>query len=202
MRSVLLKTQNIKLQTGDALLVVDIQYDFLPGGSLGVPDGDKVLPALNQYIKIFRQADLPVFASRDWHPPNHSSFREQGGPWPPHCVAGTPGAEFDTRLKLPAGTVIISKATQIDTEAYSALDNTGLDPKLKQLHIKRLFIGGLATDYCVVNTVKDALKLEYHVFVLLDGSMAINVQINDERNAIKEMKSLGAVDITFDRLSL
>ncbi|MBN2410588.1 isochorismatase family protein [candidate division KSB1 bacterium] len=197
-----MKTQNIKLQKGDALLVVDIQYDFLPGGSLGVPDGDKVIPILNKYIKIFQKTDLPVFASRDWHPPNHSSFREQGGPWPPHCVAGTPGAEFDARLRLPAGTDIISKATQIDTEAYSALDNTGLDLKLKQLHIKRLFIGGLATDYCVVNTVKDALKLEYNVFVLLDGSMAINVQIYDERNAINEMKSLGAVDITFDRLSL
>ncbi len=195
-------THKIKLQKGDALLVVDIQYDFLPGGSLGVPEGDKVIPVLNKYIKIFQETKMPVFASRDWHPQNHSSFKEQGGPWPPHCVAGTPGAEFDARFKLPENVVIISKATQIDKEAYSALDGTGLHQKLKQQKIKRIFIGGLATDYCVLNTVKDGLALGYQVFILLDGSMAINVHIDDERNAINEMKTLGAVDITFDRLSL
>jgi len=196
-----LNTQNITLQKGDALLIVDIQYDFLPGGSLGVPDGDRVIPVLNKYIKRFQNADMPVYASRDWHPADHSSFKQQGGPWPPHCVAGTPGAEFDSRLELPENAVIISKATRIDKEAYSSLDDTGLDQKLKQQSIKRLFIGGLATDYCVLNTVKDGLALGYDVFVLLDGSMAINVQPGDERNAIDEMKSLGAIEITFDRVS-
>ena len=196
-----MNTQNITLQKGDALLIVDIQYDFLPGGSLGVPDGDRVIPVLNKYIKRFQNADMPVYASRDWHPADHSSFKQQGGPWPPHCVAGTPGAEFDSRLELPENAVIISKATRIDKEAYSSLDDTGLDQKLKQQSIKRLFIGGLATDYCVLNTVKDGLALGYDVFVLLDGSMAINVQPGDERNAIDEMKSLGAIEITFDRVS-
>jgi len=105
-----LKTQNIKLQKGDALLVVDIQYDFLPGGSLGVPDGDKVIPILNKYIKIFQKTDLPVFASRDWHPPNHSSFREQGGPWPPHCVAGQIPSVYKKPCHLPCiGSQILSQ---------------------------------------------------------------------------------------------
>jgi len=197
-----MSTKSITVQKGDALLVVDIQYDFLPGGSLEVPEGDRVIPVLNEYIHAFQKVNLPVFASRDWHPQDHCSFKEQGGPWPSHCVAGAPGAEFDTRLKLPDNAVIISKATQTDKEAYSALDGTGLDQKLKQQKIKRIFIGGLATDYCVLNTVIDGLALGYQVFVLLDGSMAINVHIDDERNAINEMKSLGAVDITFDRISL
>jgi len=196
-----LNTRNITLQKGDALLVVDIQYDFLPGGSLGVPDGDRVIPVLNNYITKFQDSNMPVYASRDWHPPDHSSFKQQGGPWPPHCVAGTPGAEFDSRLELPSNAVVISKATRIDKEAYSSLDDTGLDEKLKQQNIKRLFIGGLATDYCVLNTVKDGLALGYDVFVLLDGSKAINVLPGDERNAIDEMKSLGAIEITFDRVS-
>lgn len=196
-----MNTRNITLQKGDALLVVDIQYDFLPGGSLGVPDGDRVIPVLNNYITKFQDSNMPVYASRDWHPPDHSSFKQQGGPWPPHCVAGTPGAEFDSRLELPSNAVVISKATRIDKEAYSSLDDTGLDEKLKQQNIKRLFIGGLATDYCVLNTVKDGLALGYDVFVLLDGSKAINVLPGDERNAIDEMKSLGAIEITFDRVS-
>jgi len=197
-----METQTFTLQKGDALLVVDIQYDFLPGGSLGVPEGDKVIPVLNKYIHAFQKVNLPVFASRDWHPQDHCSFKEQGGPWPSHCVAGTPGAAFDARLKLPDNTVIIAKATQTNKEAYSALDGTDLNQKLKEQGVKRIFIGGLATDYCVLNTVKDGLALGYQAIILLDGCMAIKVNPDGERNALHEMKALGAMTITLDRISL
>src|SRR5260370_27326625 len=112
---------------GDALVVVDVQNDFLPGGALAVPHGDQVIPAVNRYVKAFTQAGLPTFATRDWHPPHHCSFRERGGPWPPHCIAGSVGAEFAPGLRLPASTVIISKGTELDRDAYSAFPSTDLD---------------------------------------------------------------------------
>src|SRR5574340_133567 len=146
-------------QPGDALLVVDAQNDFLPGGSLAVPGGDEVLPPLNRYLGIFTARNLPVFATRDWHPARHCSFRAQGGSWPPHCVAGTRGAEFAAALRLPPSAEIVSKATSAEQDAYSGFHGTGLDALLRAADIRRLFVGGLATDYCVLNTVRDALKL-------------------------------------------
>lgn len=181
-----------QLQAGDALLIVDVQNDFLPGGSLAVPDGGAVLEPLNRWIARFTTAGLPVVATRDWHTPDHCSFAAQGGPWPPHCVAGSDGARFPAALKLPADTPVISKATQQGADAYSGFDGTDLDAYFTGLAVRRLFIGGLATDVCVLNTVRDALALGYAVELLLDGMRAVDVQPGDGERAIAAMIAAGA----------
>ncbi|GAB6068487.1 nicotinamidase [Methylothermus subterraneus] len=191
----------IELHATDALILVDVQNDFLPGGALAVPGGDQVVPVLNAYIERFAAKALPVFATRDWHPPNHCSFRPQGGPWPPHCIAGTWGAEFAPELKLPEGVQIVSKATEPEREAYSGFDGTDLKDLLKQQGIKRLFVGGLATDYCVLNTVKDALKSGFAVFLLIDAIRAVNAHPGDEQRALDEMRRQGAHFITLSDLA-
>ncbi len=179
-------------QPGDALLIVDVQNDFLPGGSLAVPRGDKVVPVLNRYIGEFLAHDLPVYATRDWHPERHCSFRAQGGPWPPHCVAHTRGAEFAPALRLPSAATVISKATSADRDAYSGFEGTDLDQRLRAAGVRRLFVGGLATDYCVLNTVRDALQLGYEVLLLADAIRAVEVEPGDGQRAEAEMTRLGA----------
>lgn len=193
--------ERLNLQPGDVLLVTDIQNDFLPGGSLAVAGGDEVVPVLNRYIAAFQAQGLPVYATRDWHPERHCSFHPQGGPWPVHCVAGTPGAAFAAALTLPPGTTVISKATLQEQEAYSSFQGTDLDSRLRAAGIRRLFIGGLTTDYCVLNTVRDARHLGYEVFVLADAIRAVEVQPGDGRRAEAEMTSLGAHSITLNGLA-
>ena len=190
-----------QLQQGDVLLVTDIQNDFLPGGSLAVAGGDEVVPVLNRYIGAFVAQGLPVYATRDWHPEGHCSFHAQGGPWPVHCVAGTHGAAFATTLALPPATTLISKATRPDREAYSSFEGTDLDSRLRAAGIRRIFIGGLATDYCVLNTVRDARRLGYDVFVLTDAIRAVEVQPGDGQRAEEEMASLGARRINLNGLA-
>ncbi len=180
-----------RLAPGDALLIVDVQNDFLPGGGLAVPYGEAVIPILNRYLDYFSKQNLPILATRDWHPLNHCSFKQQGGLWPEHCVAQTFGAEFPADLSLPEPTRIISKATHPDTDAYSGFQNTGLDSRLKSQGIRRLFIGGLATDYCVLNTVKDALQLGYTVYLLQDAVRAVNQNPTDGEQALQDMMELG-----------
>ena len=189
---------NLQPHTGDALLIVDVQNDFLPGGSLEVPRGDEVVTVLNRYLDIFAMQNLPVYATRDWHPEHHCSFREQGGPWPPHCVANTNGAAFAAALQLPPAAVIISKATTVKQDAYSGFQGTNLDRKLHPASIRRLFIGGLATDYCVLNTVRDALRFGYQVLLLGDAIRAVDVQPGDGLRAEEEMTKLGAQRITVE----
>lgn len=162
------------LQMGDALLIVDVQRDFLPGGALAVPHGDSVVAPLSACARRFAEGALPVFASRDWHPADHCSFRENGGPWPPHCVAKTPGADFSAALELPPGTQIIDKATTPKRDAYSAFDHTDLNARLAALGVRRLFIGGLATEYCVAASAEDALRSGYDVVLLTDAMRAID----------------------------
>jgi nicotinamidase/pyrazinamidase len=186
---------------GDALLIVDVQNDFLPGGSLAVPHGDEVVAVLNRYLKSFISQNLPVYATRDWHPVHHCSFRTQGGPWPPHCVADTRGAQFAAALQLPPAAVIISKATTEKQDAYSGFECTSLDQQLRAANVRRLFIGGLATDYCVLNTVRDALQLGYEVLLLGDAIRAVDVQPGDGLRAEEEMIKLGARSITVDEVS-
>jgi nicotinamidase/pyrazinamidase len=190
-----------QLQPGDVLLVTDIQNDFLPGGSLAVAGGDEVVPVLNRYIGAFVAHGLPVYATRDWHPQGHCSFRTQGGPWPLHCVAETHGAAFATTLTLPPDVTVISKATQRDREAYSSFEGTDLDSRLRAAGIRRLFIGGLTTDYCVLNTVRDAHRLGYEVFVLADAIRAVDVRPGDGQRAEAEMARLGARRLTLSGLA-
>ena len=181
----------VKIGKGDALIVVDVQRDFCPGGSLPVPKGDEVVPVLNEYIERFRKVGAPIYATRDWHPPDHKSFREYGGDWPPHCIRGTRGAEFHPDLKLPDDTIVISKATERDKEAYSGFEGTNLKENLKSRGVKRVFVGGLATDYCVKSTVLDALRYGFETFLLLDAIQGVDVQPGDSERAVEEMTRKG-----------
>ena len=177
---------------GDALVVVDVQEDFLPGGALAVPAGDAVVPVLNRYIHEFEHRGLPIFATRDWHPPGHCSFRQQGGPWPPHCIAETPGAQFARDLALPPGAEVVSKATRAEADAYSGFEGTDLASRLRQLRCARVFIGGLATDYCVRASALDALAEGFEVVVLEDATRAVEVHPGDGQRALEEMAVRGA----------
>jgi nicotinamidase/pyrazinamidase len=185
----------VYLDRHDAVLIVDVQVDFLPGGNLAVQRGDEVVPVLNRYLALARREKLPVFASRDWHPRAHCSFRDRGGPWPEHCLAGSPGAAFAPGLALPHDAVIISKAATRDSDAYSAFQGTGLAQRLREAGVKRLLVGGLATDYCVLNTVLDARKAGFEVLLLADAIRAVNVEPGDGERAEREMLAAGAVAV-------
>jgi len=174
----------------DALLIVDVQNDFCPGGSLAIPDGHSVVPVLNRWIA--QGAGMTV-TSRDWHLPDHMSFLQQGGTWPPHCIQNTYGADFHPDLRLPGDALIISKGTHNDFDQYSALDRTELANRLKQAGISRLWIGGLALDVCVRATVLDALQQGFKVNLILDATRPINAKPGDDQRAIAEMKAAGAV---------
>ena len=176
----------------DALIIVDVQRDFCSGGALPVPDGEKIIPTLNKYIEKFSKAGALIVATRDWHPPNHMSFKDYGGVWPTHCVQGTLGAEFHPDLRLPREVKIVSKATSADKEAYSGFDGTNLERELKDAGIKRVFVGGLATDYCVKSTVLDALRLGFETILLIDAIKGVDVNLGDSERAIEEMIKRGA----------
>ncbi|WP_052494180.1 isochorismatase family protein [Nitrosospira sp. NpAV] len=188
-----------KLAAGDALILVDVQNDFLPGGSLPVPDGNEIIPVLNRYVALFHAHGLPIFATRDWHPSDHCSFLQQGGPWPPHCVAATPGAAFPASLELPSDIHIVSKASTPEKDAYSGFTDTELDALLRSCGAHRVFIGGISAEYCVLNTVKDALRYHYAVYVLKDAIRAMHVSLNHGRT-LEEMRRLGATPIRFEAL--
>jgi nicotinamidase/pyrazinamidase len=181
-----------------ALLIVDVQNDFLPGGALGVPEGHAVVPPLNALAAQFAAAGRPVIASRDWHPPVTTHFQPHGGPWPPHCVQGTPGAAFPATLQLPPGTLIVSKGMEPDEDAYSAFqarDEQGrpLAELLRERGVRHLYVGGLATDYCVQASVLDALARGFRVTVLEDAVRAVNLQPDDGARALEKMRAAGAV---------
>lgn len=190
----------IALTPADALLVIDMQNDFLPGGALGVPDGDQTLAPVNRLLHAFSSQGLPIFASRDWHPDNHCSFAARGGPWPPHCVAGTPGAAFSDQLDLPAGAVVVSKADSADQDAYSAFNGTNLAAQLHALGVRRVIVCGLATDYCVLNTVIDARENGFEVVVVPAAMRAVDVAAGDGERALARMASLGAEAAALDAL--
>ncbi|MEM9999025.1 MAG: nicotinamidase [Bacteroidota bacterium] len=179
------------LQTGDALVVVDVQRDFCPGGALAVPEGDAVVPVLNRWIEEAEARGVPVFFTRDWHPTNHASFVAQGGPWPPHCVQDTEGATFHPDLLVPDGAPVISKATTAAAEAYSGFDTTDLAARLRAADVSRVWVGGLATDYCVRATALDALAEGFAVHLVPDGMRGITPDTSAE--ALAEMAGAGAV---------
>ena len=186
----------VKLGRRDALVVVDMQKDFMPGGALPVPEGDSIVPQLNKYISLFEEANLPVFFTRDWHPENHISFKGFGGVWPPHCVQDTEGAMFHEELKIPLDNkFIISKGTSRDFDAYSGFQGTVLKDLLMERGIKRVFVGGVATDYCVKNTVLGALNLGFSAFLLGDAIKGVNLKPDDSEKAIELMLDAGAVYI-------
>lgn len=191
----------INLGADDSLLIVDVQRDFLPGGALGVPAGDRVLPVLNRYVDLAARRGVKVYASRDWHCENHHSFRRYGGPWPVHCVAGSEGAQIAEALRLPSDTIIIDKGRSADKPGYSAFEDTGLEQRLCDAGVRRLLVGGLATDYCVLHTVRDALKSGFQVLLLTDAIQAVNVNAGDGERAVAEMTRLGAQPVGFGDLA-
>ena len=186
---------------GEALLLVDVQNDFCPGGALAVPDGDDVIPVLNQVIEHFEANGRPVYASRDWHPPDTKHFKAFGGPWPPHCIAATPGAEFHPELHLPANATVISKGQDRIDDGYSAFEGRtdegcSLVDDLRRRGVTELVIGGLATDYCVRATVLDARRAGFPVTVLTDGIAGI-AEDSVERS-LEEMRQAGATVVASD----
>ena len=185
-------TDTIQPIPKDALVIVDVQNDFLPEGKLAVRAGDEVVPVLNRYIDLFNRRSLPIYATRDWHPSDHCSFKPQGGIWPPHCIAGSTGARFPAGLNLPYTATIVSKATTPEKDAYSGFEGTDLAGRLRAQGIERLFIGGLTTDYCVVNTVKDALAQGFRVALLIEAIRAVDLHAGDGETAINEMIGRGA----------
>lgn len=181
----------------NALLVVDVQNDFCPGGALPVGAGDEVVGVLNAYIRMFSGCGSLIFASRDWHPAQTRHFKE----WPPHCLAGTSGAMFHPGLRFPADAVIISKGMTPDADGYSAFqgfDAEGVPfvERLRRKTVDTVYIGGLATDYCVKHSVLDALGYGLRVYLLMDGVRGVNLRPDDERRAVAEMVSRGAYQMT------
>jgi nicotinamidase/pyrazinamidase len=186
--------------TTDALLIVDVQNDFCPGGALAVDGGDAVVPALNLYANHFAARGAPIYASRDWHPQATSHFRDFGGAWPVHCVQGTAGAELHANLELPAGATVIDKGQDPNEDAYSAFQartptGSSLEDDLRRRGVERVFVGGLATDYCVKSTVLDALARGFRATLLVDASRGVNLKSHDSEDAIAEMVRAGA-DVT------
>jgi nicotinamidase/pyrazinamidase len=161
------------LQPGDALVVVDVQNDFCPSGALPVPDGDAVVPVMNRWIAAAQAKSVPVYASRDWHPRDHLSFKSEGGPWPSHCVQDTKGAAFHPELYLSSDTIVVSKGTRFDKDQYSAFDETGFAEELRRKGVTRIVVGGLAEDVCVHATAMDGRTHGFAVAVIAEGTRAI-----------------------------
>jgi len=175
-----------------ALIVVDVQNDFCPGGSLAVTHGDQVVAPLNKLMKEFLDRGEPVFKTRDWHPARTNHFKAYGGNWPVHCVQGTPGAEFHPDLLDDPRITIISKGIDETADGYSGFDGTNLAQILREEEVQEVFVGGLATDYCVKHTVLDARREGFEVKALADAMRAVNVNPEDGSRAVEEMRNSGA----------
>lgn len=179
------------LGNGDALLLVDVQNDFCPGGALPIEEGDQVVPVLNRWIAAAKQKGVPVYASRDWHPPEHISFQGCGGQWPPHCLEESHGASFRADLTLPANVVTITKGVRFDQDQNSAFDQTGFSVRLRSDGVRRLWVGGLALDVCVLATVLDACREGFTVCVIREGTRPVTPE--GGRAAIERMRAAGAL---------
>jgi nicotinamidase-related amidase len=171
----------------DALVIVDVQHDFLPGGALGVAEGERIFAPIDALAPRFAR----VYATRDWHPADHSSYAQYGGPWPVHCVANTHGAAFDPRLDLGKVDVVVDKGTDRKTDGYSGFAATVLAADLRAHGVHRVFVCGLATDYCVKATALDAKAAGFDAVVLEDAAAAVNVNPGDEQRALQELRDAG-----------
>lgn len=183
---------SIRLNSQDALIVVDMQNDFCPGGLLAVNGGDEVVPVFNHWIEQARQGGAVIVASRDWHPPHHVSFKERGGIWPEHCVQGSSGAEFHPDIELPEDAIIVSKGANADKDNYSAFDDTGLAETLRGAGVRRVWVGGLAQDVCVRATVLDALAEGLETYLIRNATRPVDLKPGDGERAIEEMLQAGA----------
>ena len=191
----------MNLTANDALVIVDVQNDFCPGGVLAVATGEDVARTMTRVAAAFSNQGARVYATQDWHPDGHSSFMEQGGPWPPHCVQASHGAELHADLHLPDGWVNIKKGSNPAVDAYSGFIDSDLEAQLKAAEVKRVFVGGLATDYCVLNTVLDARRIGFETYLLEDGIGAVDVEPGDGERAIEQMADVGAKRITVGEIA-
>ena len=180
-----------ELAPTDALLIIDMQKDFCPGGALPVTDCSRALEVLSTWLDAADQAGITIVASRDWHPPDHMSFKAQGGPWPEHCVRGTDGASFCEELHLPAQAVIINKGMEPDVEQYSAFDVGRLESTLRERGIRRLWVAGVAQEICVRAAVLDALQSGFEVHVIVEATAP--VKPDDGHEALAVMQAAGAI---------
>jgi nicotinamidase/pyrazinamidase len=183
--------EEMKLQPGDALIIVDLQRDFCAGGALEVKDADNIVPVINGLIAEAISAGVPIVASRDWHPPGHASFQEAGGPWPAHCVQDGAGAEFHPDLRLPERAIIVSKGEAPDRDQLSAFDATGLADRLRRLGVRRVLIVGLALDVCALETALDAASEGFATHLRLSGARAITTE--GARTAVEKMRKAHVV---------
>lgn len=183
--------------TKQALIVVDVQNDFCPGGTLAVPHGDEVIAPLNKLIDEFLDRGDPVYKSRDWHPRSTRHFSAYGGTWPVHCVQNTKGAQFHPALRDDPRIKVVSKGLG-ETDGYSAFDETDLGSQLHNAGVQELIVGGLATDYCVKNTVLDALGQGFKVKAVEDAMRPVELQPGDGERAIEEMRAAGAEIVSTD----
>lgn len=178
------------IQPTDALIIVDVQNDFCPGGALPVPEGDEVVQPLNFFIRMFESAGGLIFYTYDWHPEDHCSFIEHGGQWPKHCVQNTQGAMLHSQLITPDSDILTAyhfyKGTDPTKEEYSGW--CSVMEMIINRSIKRIFIGGLATEYCVKATALDAVKIR-PTYLLISAIRAVNVQPGDGARAIEEMEA-------------
>lgn len=183
-----------------ALVVVDIQSDFCPGGALAVAHGDEIIPKVNKLIRAFEGAGMPLYFTRDWHPRNHVSFKAYGGQWPAHCVQNTPGASFHPSLAVPSGAKVVDKGTLQTEDAYSGFQGTDLARNLRGLGVKQVYVAGLATDYCVKKTVIDGAAKGFETYVVADCVKGVNLKRADSATAMRAMLSKGARKTTSGRL--
>ncbi len=185
-----------------ALLLVDPQNDFFPGGAMGVPDGNNLIPAINAYIKHFSRQGWSILTTRDWHPPNHCSFTEQGGPHPTHCVQGSRGAQFHSDLVMPPGMMVISKGTDPKKDSRSGFEGSSLADRLEDLDVKTVFVLGPAIDVAVKNTVRDACKLGLQAVVLTDTIGDGQHDQSTAKQSLDEMAAAGALFAVASDLAL
>jgi nicotinamidase/pyrazinamidase len=179
----------MRIRGGDALIIVDVQRDFCPGGALPVAGADEIVPVVNGLIREANEAGALVVATRDWHPPNHSSFRASGGPWPEHCVKGSDGAKFHPGLRLPKNAITVSKGEGVEEDRYSDFDETGLGEELRRRGVDRILICGLAQDVCVRATALDAVERGFETHVRLSATRPLTATGGKE--AIAEMVRAG-----------
>ncbi len=177
----------IAINPHDALVIVDPQNDFCPGGSLPVADGDAIFDVLNAVMPLFPH----VFATQDWHPREHRYFQAHGGPWPYHCIQGTRGAEFHPALNRTGIHHVVQKGTDLDLDGYSGFAGTDLAQRLRDRGVRRVFIGGLATDYCVKATAIESVAAGFETYVLTDAIRAVEVQPGDGDRALQAMRDAG-----------
>ncbi|NLG49818.1 MAG: isochorismatase family protein [Chloroflexi bacterium] len=193
------------IKSNSALLVVDMQNDFLPGGALGVVEADMIIPRVNEYVRLFEEHPHPIFYTRDWHPPETTHFVTQGGPWPPHCVQGTWGAAFHPDMHIPQEAIILSKGMDPHEDAYSgfhARDDQGhyLEELLLKYEVMHVYVCGLALDYCVKWSCIDAANKGFHMYPLIDATRAVNVKIHDAELAVEEIVRVGGTLLTIEHL--